>query len=103
MLIDTHCHLNYPGLVEDQSAVVARARDAGVAAMVSIATRLSEWDAVIGGADRFDAVWATVGVHPHEADAHPDLGSARLVDAARHPRVVGIGETGLDYFYDKSD
>lgn len=103
MLIDTHCHLNYPGLVEDQSAVVERAHAAGVDIMVSIATKRHEWEAVIGGADRHEGVWATVGVHPHEADTHPDIDTARLVAAAAHPRVVGIGETGLDYFYDKSD
>ncbi len=103
MLIDSHCHLNYPGLVEDEAGVVARAREAGVSAMVSIATRLSEWDAVIAGAERHAEVFATVGVHPHEADLHPDMDTARLVEAARHARVVGIGETGLDYYYDKSD
>lgn len=103
MLIDSHCHLNYPGLVEDEAGVLARAADAGVAAMISIATRESEWDAVIGGAERHPNVFATVGIHPHEADQHPDIDTARLVGAARHPKVVGIGETGLDYYYDKSD
>ena len=103
MLIDSHCHLNYPGLVEDEAGVIARAREAGVSAMVSISTRVSEWDAVIAGADRYADVFATVGVHPHEADLHPDTDTARLVDAARHGRVVGIGESGLDYYYDKSD
>jgi TatD DNase family protein len=103
MLIDTHCHLNYPGLVEDVDGVVERAHAAGVDTMVSIATKRHEWDAVIAGADRHAGVWATVGVHPHEADTHPDTDTARLVDAASHPRVVGIGESGLDYFYDRSD
>jgi len=103
MLIDSHCHLNYPGLVEDKAGVLARAREAGVSAMVSIATLLSEWDAVIAGAERHADVFATVGVHPHEADLHPDMDTVRLVEAARHERVVGIGETGLDYYYDKSD
>ncbi len=103
MLIDSHCHLNYPGLVEDEAGVVARARDAGVAAMISISTRVKEWEAVIAGAERHCDVFATVGVHPHEADLHPDTDTARLVGAARHGRVVGIGETGLDYYYDKSD
>lgn len=103
MLIDSHCHLNYPGLVEDEAGVLARARAAGVGAMISIATRESEWDAVIGGAERHRDVFATVGIHPHEADLHPDIDTARLVTVAAHPRVVGIGETGLDYYYDKSD
>jgi TatD DNase family protein len=103
MLIDSHCHLNYPGLVEDEAGVVERARSAGVRAMISISTREQEWEAVIAGAERHRDVFATVGIHPHEADAHPDIDTARLVMAARHPKVVGIGETGLDYFYDKSD
>lgn len=103
MLIDSHCHLNYPGLVEEEGAVIARARAAGVGAMISISTREREWAEVIAGAERHPDVYATVGIHPHEADAHPDMDTARLVLAASHPRVIGIGETGLDYFYDKSD
>lgn len=103
MLIDSHCHLNYPGLVEDQEAVLARARKAGVQAMISISTREGEWADVIATAERNPDVFATVGIHPHEADEHPDVDSGRLAEAARNPRVVGIGETGLDYFYDKPD
>ena len=103
MLVDSHCHLNYPGLVEDQRGVIARAREAGVGTMLSISTRRSEWDDVVGLADREADIWASVGIHPHEADAHPDIGAARLVEAAGHARVVAIGETGLDYFYDHSD
>ncbi len=103
MLIDSHCHLNYPGLVEDVPGVLARARAAGVGGFLGISTRRSEWDAVIGQADREPQVWATIGIHPHEADHHPDTESAALIDAASHARVIGIGETGLDYYYDKSD
>jgi TatD DNase family protein len=103
MLIDSHCHLNYPGLVEDESGVLSRARDAGVTAMISISTREREWADVIAGAERNAHVFATVGIHPHEADQHPDIDTAKLVAAAGHPKVVGIGETGLDYYYDKSD
>jgi TatD DNase family protein len=103
MLIDSHCHLNYPGLVEDEQGVLDRARAAGIGAMISISTREREWADVIAGAERHADVFATVGIHPHEADEHPDIDTARLVDAASHPRVIGIGETGLDYFYDKSD
>lgn len=103
MLIDSHCHLNYPGLVEDEAGVLARAAEAGVTTMISIATRESEWPGVIGGAERHPHVWATVGIHPHEADNHPDMDTARLAAAARHPKVVGIGETGLDYYYDRSN
>lgn len=103
MLIDSHCHLNYPGLCEDRSGVIERARAAGIAGMLGISTRHDEWDAVIGLADAEADVWATVGIHPHETDGHGDIGAARLIDAAGHPRVIGIGETGLDYHYDKSD
>jgi TatD DNase family protein len=103
MLVDSHCHLNYPGLVEDQAGVIARARDAGVGTMLGISTRANEWDAVIALADAEPDVWASVGIHPHEADGHSDIGAARLIDAASHPRVVAIGETGLDYYYDHSD
>jgi TatD DNase family protein len=103
MYIDSHCHLNYKGLVEEQGAVLARARAAGVSAMLNISTRANEWDEVIGLAERESDVWASVGIHPHEADIHPDVETSTLVDRAGHPRVVGIGESGLDYYYDKSD
>ena len=103
MLADSHCHLNYPGLVEDQAAVLARARASGVTAMLNIATRESEWDAVLATAEAQPDVWASVGIHPHEADAHPGVDAAALIARAAHPRVVGIGESGLDYHYDHSD
>ena len=103
MLIDSHCHLNYKGLVEDQANVLDRSRAAGVDLMLNIATRESEWDAVLDTAVRESDVWATVGIHPHEADEHPHVDTAKLVERAAHPRVVGIGETGLDYYYDHSD
>jgi TatD DNase family protein len=102
-LIDSHCHLNYAGLVEDEPGVLNRARERGVSGFLNISTRQSEWSAVVGAAERHPDVWAAIGVHPHEADQHPDLGSAVLVDAANHPKVVAIGECGLDYHYDKSD
>jgi len=102
-LIDSHCHLVYEGLAERQEEVLAAARARGVAGFLNIATRQREWNDVIAVAERHPDVWATVGVHPHEADAHPDLGSAALVEGAKHPRVVAIGECGLDYYYDKSD
>lgn len=102
-LIDSHCHLVYEGLAERQEEVLAAARARGVAGFLNISTRQREWDDVIAVATRNSDVWATVGVHPHEADAHPDLGAAALVEGARHPRVVAIGECGLDYYYDKSD
>jgi TatD DNase family protein len=103
MFTDSHCHLNYKGLVEEQQAVLARARAAGVGTMLNISTRQCEWDEVIGLAEREPDVWASVGIHPHEADAHPDVQTANLVERAGHPRVVGIGESGLDFYYDHSD
>ena len=83
--------------------MLANARARGIAGFLNISTRQKEWAAVVGVAERNEDVWATIGVHPHEADAHPDLGAAALAEAASHPRVVAIGECGLDYFYDKSD
>ena len=100
-LIDSHCHLNYAGLAERQEEVLANARAKGVAGFLNISTRQSEWGDVIGAAERNPDVWATVGVHPHEADA--DLGAAALIEAASHPRVIAIGECGLDYHYDNSE
>ena len=103
MLIDSHCHLEYKGLVEDQAGVLVRARAAGVGGFLSISTRQREWDQVIATAERECDIWASVGIHPHEADAHADLGEAALLAATEHPRVIAIGETGLDYYYDHSD
>ena len=91
MFIDSHCHLNYQGLVEDQPSVLARARAAGVELMLNISTRASEWDAVIGTAERESDVMASVGIHPHEADLHPDLDAERLVEKTGHAKVIGIG------------
>jgi TatD DNase family protein len=103
MLIDSHCHLNYKGLIEDQGAVLDRARARGVTGMLNISTREREWGDIIATAEREPDVWASVGIHPHEADAHPEVDAAKLIDAAKHPKVIAIGETGLDYFYDHSD
>jgi TatD DNase family protein len=103
MFVDSHCHLNYKGLVEEQGAVLARARVAGVSTMLNISTRASEWDEVIAVAEREPDVWASVGIHPHEADIHPDVETSTLVQRADHPRVVGIGESGLDFYYDRSN
>ena len=102
-LIDSHCHLNYEGLVDRQDEVLDHARHRGVAGFLNISTRQKDWGDVISVAERHSDVWASVGVHPHEADAHPDLGAAALVEATDHARVIAIGECGLDYYYDKSD
>jgi TatD DNase family protein len=103
MLIDSHCHLNYKGLVETQAEVIARARAAGVAGMLNISTREREWDEIIATASAAPDIWASVGIHPHEADGHAHIDTAKLVAAAAHPKVIAIGETGLDYYYDHSD
>ncbi len=102
-LVDSHCHLNYDGLAERQDEVLDAARARGVTAFLNISTRQREWSDVIGVATRNPDVWASVGVHPHEADAHPELGATALIEGAAHPRVIAIGECGLDYYYDKSD
>jgi TatD DNase family protein len=103
MFVDSHCHLNYKGLVENQADILARARDSGVSAMLNISTREREWNDVIGLAEQEKDVWASVGIHPHEADQHVGMDCAKLVAKSAHPRVIAIGETGLDYYYDKSD
>jgi methionyl-tRNA synthetase len=102
-LVDSHCHLNYEGLRERQDEVLENARERGVQGFLNISTRQREWNDVIAVAERNADVWASVGVHPHEADAHPDLGAAALIEGADHPQVIAIGECGLDYYYDKSD
>ena len=103
MLIDSHCHLNYKGLVEDRAGVLSRARGAGVRGFLNISTKQCEWADVVAAADAEGDVWASIGVHPHEADAHAGLASAAILAAVEHPKVIAIGETGLDYFYDHSD
>jgi len=103
MLVDSHCHLNYAGLAERQTEVLDRARESGVGTFLNISTRQSEWADVVATAEREPDVWATIGIHPHEAEQHADLGESALLAAAEHPRVIGLGESGLDYYYDKSD
>jgi len=102
MLVDSHCHLNYKGLYESVDDVVARARAAGVGTMLTINTRLSEFEEVLGIARKFDDIYCSVGVHPHEAENHPEVAVAQLIERAQDPLVVAIGETGLDYYYDHS-
>lgn len=103
MLIDSHCHLEYKGLVEHQAAALDRARAAGVGGFLNISTKEAEWEQVISTAAGQDDVWASVGIHPHNADDHADLTREQLQEATQHPKVIGIGETGLDYYYDHSD
>ena len=103
MLVDSHCHLEYEGLVDDQPGVLARARHAGVGAFLNITTKRSEWHQVVATAEREADVFASIGIHPHHADDHQDLSEAELAADAAHPRVIALGETGLDYYYEHSD
>ncbi|MBV7267052.1 TatD family hydrolase [Erythrobacter ani] len=103
MLVDSHCHLEYKGIVEDQQGVLTRARAAGVGAFLNISTKQSEWQQVVATATRESDVFASVGIHPHEANGHEDLGRSTLLAATENPKVIGIGETGLDYYYEHSD
>ena len=101
MLIDSHVNLHAHQFDEDRDEVIARARAAGIALMVNISDKVSHFKAVRALADQPD-IWCTVGTHPHEAKENPDLSAAELVALAADPRVVGIGETGLDFHYDLS-
>jgi len=103
MLVDSHCHLDFPDFAAERDEVVARARAAGVGTMLTISTKLSEFDRVREVAESYPDVFCTVGVHPHEADREEGATDPeRLAALARHPKVVGLGETGLDYYYGHS-
>ncbi|MGE3877262.1 MAG: TatD family hydrolase [Parvibaculaceae bacterium] len=101
-VVDSHCHLDYPGIAEHLDDVLARAAEASVGIMVSIGTRVRKFDQVLAIAERHANVFCTVGTHPHNAAEEPDVTAAELVALAQHPKVVGIGEAGLDYHYDYS-
>jgi TatD DNase family protein len=101
-LVDSHCHLDYPDFSTERDHVVARARQAGVQTLVTICTKITEFPAVRAIAESDPDIWCTVGIHPHEAAAEPTVDEARLMDLAAHPKVIGIGECGLDYHYDMS-
>lgn len=102
ILVDSHCHLDYLPAGAEREAVIARARQAGVGAMVTIGTKITEFPGVRAIAEAEPDVWCSVGIHPHEAAAEPETSAEALVDLARHPRVIGIGETGLDFYYEHS-
>jgi len=102
MLVDSHCHLDFPDFADELDDIVQRARDGGVGLFLTINTHLTRFERVLAVAERFPDVYCTVGIHPHEAGSEPSAETDKLVELARHPKVVGFGETGLDYYYDKS-
>jgi TatD DNase family protein len=102
MLIDSHCHLDFPELAADLDGVLARAKAAGVGITLSISTKVRNFVALRAIAEGHDNVFCSVGTHPHHAAEEPDITVAELVELSRHPKVVAIGEAGLDYHYDLS-
>lgn len=102
MLVDSHCHLDFPDFAEDFDAVIARAEAAGVGRMVSISTRLKDFEGVRAVAGRDARIYCSVGIHPHNVEEEPDVPAAEIVARTYDDKVVGIGETGLDFFYDHS-
>lgn len=102
MLVDSHCHLNFPDFVEDLDDVVARAQEQGVGVMQTICTKMHEFDGILAIAEQYPNVYCSVGVHPHEAGHEPMVTPAQLLEKTRHHKVIGIGETGLDFFYEHS-
>lgn len=103
LLVDSHCHLNFPDFRDDLEGVIARARNAGVSVMQTICTEMQEFDEVHAIASRFDGVFCSVGVHPNESGKTQVVSAQELIDKANLPKVIGIGETGLDYYYETSD
>jgi TatD DNase family protein len=102
LLVDSHCHLDFPDFAEELDAVVARAGQAGIGLMLTIGTKLDKFPAVQAIAEAYSQIYCTVGVHPHEAEKDWGYAAETLIRLADHPKVVGIGETGLDYYYDHS-
>lgn len=102
MLVDSHCHLDFKDFDDDRDDVLARAKAAGVDLMVTISTKITEAEKIIKLAETSEALVCSVGIHPHEAGREPETNAAQLVALAKHEKVVGIGETGLDYFYEHS-
>ena len=101
MLVDSHCHLDYAA-PEERGEILARARRAGIATLLTIGTRVSEFAGVRAIAESDPDIWCSVGIHPHEAESEGDAGLAQLVQLTQHPKVVGLGETGLDFYYEHS-
>ncbi len=102
MLVDSHCHLDFPDFEDDMDDIVARAGEAGVSHMLSICTHVTKFDPVLAVAEQYDNIFCTVGIHPHNAAKEPEVTAEHLIRMARNDKVIGFGETGLDFFYDKS-
>ncbi len=102
MLVDSHCHLDFPDFAVERDAVIARAREVGVRLMVTISTRVRRFDTIRQIAEAHEEVYCSVGTHPHNAGEETDVTADELVELAAYPKVVAIGEAGLDYFYDKA-
>lgn len=102
MLIDSHCHLDFPDFANEREAVITRARAAGIAGMLTICTKMADFPAIRALAAGHGGIWCSVGVHPHEAEGAGDLAPGRIVAECAHPKVVAIGETGLDFHYEHS-
>ena len=99
MLVDHHCHLDFPQFAADRAGLVARAKAAGVVTMVTISTRIRRFEEIKAIAESHPDIWCSVGTHPHQADEERGITTAEIVKLAQHPKVVAIGEAGLDYFY----
>jgi TatD DNase family protein len=100
MLVDSHCHLDFPDFANELDAIVARAEAAGVGRMVTISTRVRQVEKLLPITARFPNVYCSVGTHPHHADEEDGISAAELIELTKHPKVVALGEAGLDYFYD---
>lgn len=103
MLVDSHCHLNFPDFKDDLDAVVARAKQAGVKAMQTICTEMAEFEEVHAIAERYEGIFCSVGVHPNDSGAQEIVSAKELIDKTSRRKVIGIGETGLDYYYEHSN
>lgn len=102
MLVDSHCHLDFPDFADDLDAIVGRAEAVGVKRIVTISTRVKRIDALIAITERFANVYCSVGTHPHQADEEDGITTSELIALTKHPKVVALGEAGLDYFYQHS-
>lgn len=100
MLVDSHCHLDFPDFAEERDAIVSRALAAGIGRMVTISTRVKKFPHVLAIAEAYEQIYCSVGTHPHNAAEETDVTADELVRLSQHPKVVAIGEAGLDYFYD---